>query len=46
MSAVWNEMTEKILLLAVIEFPDGVPRARFEAAAMRLGGAFTWNACR
>ena len=46
MASPWNTDTEKTLLLALIDFPDVVPRQRFEEAAAKLGGTFTWNACR
>jgi len=46
MSNPWNEFTEKKLLIAMIECADESYKAKFEAAAIRLGEGFNANQIR
>lgn len=46
MSSQWTDKLEKLLLFALIPFPDSVSREKFEQAAEKLGNGLTWNACR
>lgn len=46
MASHWNENTEKALLIGMLECPEESYRAKYEAAAARLGKGFNWNQCR
>ncbi|KIW79323.1 hypothetical protein Z517_05935 [Fonsecaea pedrosoi CBS 271.37] len=46
MSNPWNDATEKLLLFSMIEEPDNCSRAKFEQAAVAIGGGVSANACR
>lgn len=46
MSNPWDEFTEKTLLLAMLECADESYKAKFEAAAARLGDGFNANQVR
>lgn len=46
MSTPWNETTEKALLIGMLECPEESYRAKYEAAAARLGKGFNANQCR
>lgn len=43
---VWNEHTEKALLIAMMECEETTLHAKFEAAAVRLGKGFNSNQIR
>ena len=45
-SGAWTLELERQLLLALIDTPDTISRAKLEEAAAKLGNGLTWNACR
>lgn len=46
MAGVWNDETEKALLIGMLECNEPAMSAKYEAAAVRLGASFSANGCR